>query len=217
MWPFNVCVPGSIMRIMHRTKVRRLFLVAGIVAALQTGSPNAISSDRDGITLFENRVRPVLTSRCIKCHGAAKQESGLRLDSKSLARKGGDRGPAIVPGDPEHSLLVQAARRNGDLKMPPDEPLESGGNCGTRRVDSPGSSLAGGVGAVAQPAAARSRQRNVGSGPFSRWLPHRRRTFTTDPGLRTPVDRFILARLDAERLKPVGPADKAHTDPPGHV
>src|SRR5580704_10634897 len=195
------------MRIMDRTKFRRLFLVAGIVTALQTGSPHAISSDRDGIMLFENRVRPVLTSRCVKCHGAAKQESGLRLDSKSMARKGGDRGPAIVPGDPEHSLLVLAARRDGDLKMPPDEPLSPEEIAGLSEWIRLGA-----------PWPAESVRPSTRSGEITaeerRFWSFQPLAPTSPPNVqdrfwsRTPVDRFILARLDAQDLKPVRPADK---------
>jgi hypothetical protein len=195
------------MRIMDRTKFKRLFLVAGIVAALQTGSSIAISSDRDGLILFENRVRPVLTSHCVKCHGAAKQESGLRLDSKSLARKGGDRGPAIVPGDPEHSLLVLAARRNGDLKMPPDEPLSPEEIAGLSEWIRLGA-----------PWPAESVRSSTRSGEITaeerRFWSFQPLAPTSPPDVqdrfwsRTPVDRFILARLDAQDLKPVRPADK---------
>jgi Protein of unknown function (DUF1553)/Protein of unknown function (DUF1549)/Planctomycete cytochrome C len=183
-------------------------LAAGIIAALQTaGSHNAISSDRDGIILFENRVRPVLTSRCFKCHGAAKQESGLRLDSKSMARKGGDRGAAIVPGDPEHSLLVMAARRKGELKMPPDEALSP-------------EEIAGLVEWVRQgaPWPAETVRSSTRGGEITA---EERRFWSFQPLVptappivhdrcwaRTPVDRFILAGLNAKDLRPVGPADK---------
>src|SRR6266704_897891 len=62
------------------------------------------------LQFFENRIRPVLTENCYKCHsqGAEKVKGGLLLDSREGLLKGGNTGPAIVPGDPERSLLIRA-------------------------------------------------------------------------------------------------------------
>src|SRR4029077_19450904 len=62
--------------------------------------------------LFENKIRPILADNCYKCHSPAKGKikGGLELDWKGGWEKGGDTGPAIVPGDPEKSLLVKAVR-----------------------------------------------------------------------------------------------------------
>jgi mono/diheme cytochrome c family protein len=190
------------------TKSRTRYWTALVIAALQmAGLPAAIAAGRDEIALFENRVRPVLTAHCIKCHGPAKQESGLRLDSKSMASKGGDRGPAIVPGDPDHSLLVQAARRNGELKMPPDEslkPEEVAGLADWIRHGAPWPAEA--VRSSTRGGSITKQERQFWSfQPLTRISPPE---VHDQSWLRTPVDRFILARLDAERLKPVGPADK---------
>src|SRR5262249_35825673 len=73
--------------------------------------------------LFEKRVRPVLIEHCVRCHGPKKQMGGLRLDSRAALRKGGDDGPVVKPGEPEKSLLVEAIRHTGELKMPPKTPL----------------------------------------------------------------------------------------------
>lgn len=73
---------------------------------------------------FADVVRPLLETKCVSCHGPEKQEGGLRLDSPAAARAGGDRGAAIVPGDAERSLLVEAVRfANPDLQMPPKQKL----------------------------------------------------------------------------------------------
>src|SRR5262245_29556399 len=77
---------------------------------------------------FEKKIRPVLSEHCYKCHSAEaekdkKLKGGLRLDTRDGMRKGGDSGPAIVPGKADESLLVQALRYDGDLKMPPTKKL----------------------------------------------------------------------------------------------
>ncbi|MBU6239871.1 MAG: DUF1553 domain-containing protein [Planctomycetes bacterium] len=106
---------------------RRLWLaaIAVLLAALLI-SPRIIadeppSSDEQ----FRRTVLPILESRCFSCHShAAEISGGLALDYASGWRKGGDRGPAIVPSDPEKSLLIQAIeRRTNELAMPPDDPL----------------------------------------------------------------------------------------------
>lgn len=73
---------------------------------------------------FESKVRPLLADNCFECHGAKKQKGGLRLDSRPAILKGGDSGPAIVPGEPAESLLIDAVTYlNSDLEMPPKRKL----------------------------------------------------------------------------------------------
>src|ERR1700722_8240747 len=68
---------------------------------------------------FESKVRPVLVEHCLECHGAEKSKGSLRLDARASMLKGGDAGPAVVPGKPEESTLVEAIRYDGDVQMPP--------------------------------------------------------------------------------------------------
>jgi hypothetical protein len=78
----------------------------------------------DDIEFFEKRVRPILVDRCVSCHSAAKGKTkgNLALDTRDGWRKGGDSGPAVVPGKPDESLLVQAIRHEGDgPQMPPND------------------------------------------------------------------------------------------------
>ncbi|MEY3458076.1 MAG: hypothetical protein RL215_1233 [Planctomycetota bacterium] len=71
-------------------------------------------------TFFETRIRPLLVEHCYACHGPEQAEAGLRLDLKNGWEKGGERGPAIVPGNPAASLLFRAVRGEIDgLQMPP--------------------------------------------------------------------------------------------------
>ncbi|MFT5527273.1 MAG: hypothetical protein ACI9HK_005255, partial [Pirellulaceae bacterium] len=69
-------------------------------------------------------VQSIIRTKCLSCHGAEKREGGLRLDSLAAATTGGDTAAAIVPGNPEKSLLVKAIRFDDpDLQMPPKDRL----------------------------------------------------------------------------------------------
>ena len=72
---------------------------------------------------FESRIRPVLIEHCQSCHGSKKQSGGLRLDHRDALLLGGHTGPAVIPGNPKDSLLVQAVRHTGNYEMPPEEKL----------------------------------------------------------------------------------------------
>ena len=80
----------------------------------------------DDVEFFEKNVRPIFIERCYECHSSEskKLKGGLRLDSKHGWSVGGDTGPAIVPGDPDASLVIKAVRHEiPDLEMPPKERL----------------------------------------------------------------------------------------------
>src|SRR5688500_15043359 len=64
-----------------------------------------LAQDGADLEFFESKIRPVLAEHCIGCHGAKKQKGGLRLDSRAAWAKGGDSGPAVVPGKADRSLL----------------------------------------------------------------------------------------------------------------
>ena len=79
---------------------------------------------RADIALFRDQVRPLLENNCFQCHGPEKQKGRLRLDSRAAILKGGETGPAVVPGAAAKSLLPQAVRHaTKDLAMPPKEKL----------------------------------------------------------------------------------------------
>lgn len=70
---------------------------------------------------YQSHVRHVLKERCYACHGALKQEGGLRLDTVALMLKGGDNGAVVVPGDPQASILIQRVASGDDaVRMPPE-------------------------------------------------------------------------------------------------
>src|SRR5215213_1691987 len=92
------------------------------VAAAET-KPRATSAQ--DLAFFEARVRPILVKHCYACHSleSGKARGGLRVDSGPALRAGGDRGPAVVPGDPDASWLLKAVSHvDTDLKMPPEQP-----------------------------------------------------------------------------------------------
>ena len=80
--------------------------------------------DPADVEFFEKSVRPLLEEHCVQCHSASKGKTkgGLALDNASAVLKGGDTGPALVPGSPEKSLLIKAVSyTDPELKMPPDD------------------------------------------------------------------------------------------------
>src|SRR3954462_6811941 len=100
----------------------RLALVVMLLLA-----PRALAAEDDaGAQFFESKIRPILVGRCYSCHSASakKLKAGLHLDSQKGLLKGGESGPALVPGAPEKSRLIEAVEyKNVDLQMPPKEKL----------------------------------------------------------------------------------------------
>jgi len=93
-----------------------------LIAVCAVFAPESSADDR--LTFFEKRIRPVLVEQCNKCHakGARNIRGGLLLDSRDGWTAGGDSGPAIIPGDPDDSLLLSALRHES-FEMPPDKRL----------------------------------------------------------------------------------------------
>ena len=144
-------------------------------------------SDADHFFLEE--VQPLLASRCLTCHGPDKAEGGLRLDSREAALKGGDSGPALVPGKPNESLLLMAVKRTHKvLEMPPKDKLSGKRHRRARTLDTRRRAVAGSAAGDQQ-----SRLRRTGEHIGDAW---------SDP--RNPIVRlFGGQRLDLWSLKPV--------------
>ncbi len=90
--------------------VKSLFL--WIVAAM-------LATDLRADDLFENEIRPLLVSHCYECHSGTKTSGGLSLETRAGWQTGGESGPAIIPNDPDASLLIQAVKHQS-FKMPPE-------------------------------------------------------------------------------------------------
>jgi hypothetical protein len=170
---------------------------AGLILVLGLGL--VARADEDAVTRFETKVRPVLAGTCFRCHGSQKTSGGLRVDSREALLTGGDRGPALAPGDPDGSLLLQAVRHaDDDLKMPPDRRLDD------RTV----ADLAAWVRAGAPwPEAAIAAFTSRGH-----WSFQPVRQPEPPPDLdgwsENPIDRFIAAAWRAKGLVPVEEADR---------
>ncbi len=90
------------------------------VLLILLGSGSVVLAD-DGAVDYTRDVKSIFRERCSACHGALKQEGGLRLDTGSLARTGGDSGAAVVPGDVEHSPLIERiSASDANVRMPPE-------------------------------------------------------------------------------------------------
>ncbi len=171
----------------------------GIARAADDATPLA---DGAAETFFETNVRPMLVAHCAKCHGADKQSGNLRVDSRAALVTGGDRGPAITPGDAENSLLVQAIRRGDDLQMPPDDPLPVAAGADLAKWIQSGAKWP----VSTADTTAFDKARHWAFQPVAAVEPPADLTVWA----ATPIDRFIAAGLASQSLKPAAPAAK-HT------
>ncbi len=187
-------------------------LVGLAILALVDGACRA-ADDRSGIDFFESKIRPVLVERCQKCHSGAleKPRGELRLDTRDATRKGGTSGPAVVPRDVDASALYSAiTAAEGFSPMPPKEKLPPAVIADFRRWIEMGApdprdrAEARAMAPAGNPAAALDwwslrplRRPEVPAVPKS-----------LEGWCRTPIDRFIAARLVEKGMHPSGEADR---------
>jgi hypothetical protein len=149
---------------------------------------------------FARDIEPILQNTCYECHGAKKTKADLRLDSPAAILNGGETGPIIVPGNSEQSLLVRRVLGlDGDDRMPKDgDPLPPGQVALLRAWIDQGPVWPGTApGAVPAPDR-QSPQHWAYRAPVAPAVPDVRR----GEWVRTPIDRFVLARLEKEGLAP---------------
>jgi len=107
--------------------MKRSSLLIAFLAVAAAAAPSVFAQDdpqRAAEKFFESEVRPILVNRCIDCHGPKKKKGSLRADNITFLKTGGDSGPALVPGDPENSIMIDAIRyQDPDFQMPPKEKL----------------------------------------------------------------------------------------------
>lgn len=151
---------------------------------------------------YVRQIKPILAARCFACHGALKQEAGLRLDTGSLIRRGNESGPAVVPGQVGNSPLVERITdKDESVRMPPEgKPLTSQQIALIKAWIRQGASSPKGEPPQSDPRKHWSFQPPtrpaVPQVANSRWVAN-------------PIDAFVAARHERKGLKPNPPADKA--------
>jgi hypothetical protein len=197
------------------------FAILGAGVALGLAAPGALAQPSrakpadekpatpEHLAFFEKHIRPVLVKECYSCHAstAAKIRGGLTLDTRDGIRKGGDTGPAVVPGDASKSLLVKALKHaDKDLKMPPKKKLEDGVIADFEKWIALGAPDP----RENAPKVVRAEIDVVKGRQFWSFQPLKK---PTPPGVknaawpRSDIDRFLLAALEAKGLQPVTDAD----------
>ena len=180
---------------MKATLIASLALLSAAPAFAAPPSPEAIE-------FFEKRVRPVLAEQCFSCHGGKKQKGGLRLDSETALLRGGESGKVVIPGDPDKSLLIRAIRHQGDLKMPQNEKLPA---------DAVEALTAWVKMGVPWPETDKVAEDSAGWKKHWAFQPVKN---AAAPAVKdaawpvSPIDFFVLAKLEAKGWKPAAHADR---------
>ena len=174
-------------------------------------SEDAVRTNESALEFFEKKVRPLLVDNCYNCHSAdTNAKGGLRVDDRNGLLQGGNGGAAVVPGDPENSLLIQAVRYTDDsLKMPPKKQLSPEQVADLTKWVKDG---------AVWPAVGVPVDLNKPNEKYERlrkdhwaWQPLKNSSApqVSDAGwARDDIDRYILAKLEEKGLKPVADADK---------
>jgi len=207
-----ICKDRLPARISKGIRMRSAAMHVLTFAFLTLCSGSAVAQEKPNpaqLEFFEKSVRPLLAEKCFTCHGPEKQKAGLRLDARASILEGGESGPAIVPGRPDKSLLIQAVRHTGELKMPPKDKLSA----------EQANALATWI-EMGAPWPASVETRVVAKSTF-KITPEDRAFWSFQPVDEPPVpadddkgwakgaiDRFVLAKLNEKGLRAVPAADK---------
>lgn len=185
-------------------------LAAAVLPVVCAGSPTRLRAESDS-DFFENRIRPILISRCDGCHSDAKGKTsgGLALDTRDGWQKGGDTGAVIVPGKPDESLLIRAIRYQDDgLQMPP---ADKGGKLSDAEIAALTEWVRRGA---PDPRTAAVRLGGMSLADARKWWAFQPLQGVAPPAVkdtawpRTDLDRFILSRQEQHGVLHVGDADK---------
>ncbi|HEU4753204.1 MAG TPA: c-type cytochrome domain-containing protein, partial [Armatimonadota bacterium] len=187
-------------------------LPAIAAATAPTAAPQAAPVDPKAAQFFEAKIRPLLSQQCYACHSEKLVKGGLKLDSAAALFRGGDAGPVVVPGHPEKSSLIDAVSYTRDLKMPPQgklKPQQIADLTAWVKMGAPWPGYTGAA-APASPAA-----------PGQLFTEEQKRFWAFQPvkepavpavknraWVKSPIDAFILAKLEAKGLQPAPPADR---------
>lgn len=102
---------------------RRWIVVLALFLAASARTDDPTPANREQIHFFENKIRPILAESCFECHGSGQSKGSLSLESLSDMLSGGDSGPAVVPGNPDESLIIEAVNYKS-IEMPPTGKLD---------------------------------------------------------------------------------------------
>lgn len=181
------------------------YLIQSVICFILAGGSPPASEDDERILHFERRIRPILAAHCVKCHGPKKQESGLRLDVRAGALKGGElTGPVIDFQNPFQSTLLQAVRHEAGLAMPPDRKLSP---AQIRDIEA---WLQAGA---TWPEDSSTETRRDPAGQWkTHWAAHSIRrppvpTVTHKQRVHSEIDAFVLRRLESRGIEPSPQAD----------
>ncbi len=183
-------------------QVRRVLVLGALAVAVASASPRARGEDP---LTFEKDVRPIFKAYCLDCHGGEAVKGKLDLRLKRFAEKGGDSGPAIVPGDADASYLIMRLHDGemppGDKKLPPDQiaVIERWIEGGAATLRDEPESLSPGIGVTDEDRAYWAFQ------PIRKPAPP---SFASGDGARTAIDGFVLARLRERGLGFAPEADR---------
>ncbi len=166
----------------------------------------------DQVKFFEEKVRPILADNCYKCHGSDKQKGSLRLDLREALLAGGESGPVIVPGKPHESSLVDAVKWQ-TLEMPPTGKLSESQVATLAEWIRIGAPMPKDHGAGSGVSVRKTR--GLITDEDRQWWafqPIRTAGIPTAANAtavsQTPIDSFLLARMQGEGLSPAPEADR---------
>jgi hypothetical protein len=190
--------------------MRRLLIVLAAALTANTASQAADPKpDPAGLLFFEQKIRPVLVKECYSCHSAeaTKLKGGLRVDGRDALLKGGDTGPAVVPGKPTESLLLKALREDDLALMPPKGKLPDGVIADFEKWIKMGApDPRTGTAAAATSGIDIEKGRQFWS--FRRPVAVAPPQVKDAAWVRSEIDRFLLAPIEAKGLRPASDADR---------
>ena len=182
--------------------------VAGALCSTILAMAAPISHADESESFFEAKVRPLLVAKCLECHGENEPEAGLKLTSREHVLKGGDSGPAAIAKLPKESLLIKVVNRKGPIKMPPDEKLTLAEVQTLEKwvelaLPWPKS---GGLAPARKEFAITAADRQHWS--FQPVATPKTPIVKDNAWPKTPIDRFILSKLEESGIKPSASADR---------
>ena len=196
---------------MARNLVLTLLLALPLAVSSARAEAETEKPDPARLEFFEKKVRPVLENHCLACHGAGKQKAGLRLDSRAAMLRGGESGPVVQPKDPAASRLIEAIHYDADTKMPPKGKLAAAEIAALTEWVRTGAVWPEAASSPASEIPAPRRALTAQDRAFWAFQPVKDQAPPQVQDVawpKSPIDRFILARLEAKGLRPVEPADK---------